>query len=227
MLRPRRANAPPLLKWRPIVPTPQCPRTEFNRDQRSARRTLRVVSGLSRGASASSIALILALLALAPLEAGAQVAADTEVPRSTWWLTFGVGPTSAEVATLLSLTTAYRPGRAGSLRLVEASPFDPMGPRTGMELREVALIWHWGESLDNAWYSVGAGAGVAWGTERTLQGFSVLEHKVGPGPGLAIEGQLNWRPTRSFGGGLIAFGHLGDGTSFGGLVFALQAGRLR
>jgi hypothetical protein len=188
------------------------------------------MSGLSRETSPPCCTFILALvalLALAPLKAGAQVAEDTELPRSTWWLTLGVGPTSGEVATLLSMTTAYRPGRAGSLRLIEASPLDPMGPGTGMELREVSLTWHLGESLDAVWYSIGAGAGVAWGTERTLQGFSVLERKVGPSPGLAIEGQVQFRPTGSIGGGVVAFGHFGDGTSFGGLVFALRVGRIR
>jgi len=187
------------------------------------------MSGLSRGASGSSIALILALLALAPLKAGAQVAADTEVPRSTWWLTFGVGPTSAEVATLLSLTTAYRPGRAGSLRLVEASPFhlDSMLPYTGTELGEVALTWHLGKSLDTVWYSAGAGAGVAWVTERTLlRDYDVLKHKVGPTPGLALEGRVHTHATGRIGAGLVAFAHLGDGTSFGGVVLTLRVGRI-
>lgn len=138
-----------------------------DRGRRRAFRWEHVMSGLSRETSPPCCTLTLALvalLALAPLKAGAQVAEDTEVSPSTWWLTLGVGPTSGEVATLLSLTTAYRPGRAGSLRLIEASPFDPMGPGTGMELREVSLTWHLGESLDAVWYSIGAGAGVAWGS---------------------------------------------------------------
>ncbi len=191
----------------------------------------RVMSALSRETRPPcrtfTLALV-ALLALAPLKAGAQVAEDTEVSPSTWWLTLGVGPTSREVATLLSLSTAYRPGRAGSLRLIEASRFDPMGPGTGMELREVSLIWHLGDSLDAVWYSIGAGVGVAWGTDRTLQGFTVLESKVGPSPGLAIESQVQFRPHGRIGGGVVAFGHLGDGTSFGLLAVSngLKVGEL-
>jgi len=186
--------------------------------------------GLSRGSLGSASIFILALVVLSPPEAGAQVQEESLVPPSTWWLTLGVGPTSAEVPILLSLTTAYRPGRAGSLRLVDASPFhfDFMLPYTGTELGEVALTWHLAKSLDTVWYSAGAGVGVASVTERTLlRDYNVLKHKVGPSPGLALEGRVHTHATGRIGAGLVAFAHLGDGTSFGGVVLALRAGRIR
>jgi len=185
------------------------------------------VRGLSRGTPASACVLFLAILLIVPSAARAQVREGPVDALSTWWLTLGVGPSSAGAAGLLSLTTAFGPERAGSLRLVGTSSFDPMGPGTGKEMTEVSLIWHLGKSLESSWYSIGAGAGVAWGTERTLQGFTTTERKIEPGPGLAIEGQVNWRPAGRLGGSLVVFGHLGDGASFGGLVLGLQAGRLR
>jgi len=89
------------------------------------------------------------------------------------------------------------PGPSDSSR--RAPSIDPLGPGIGEELTEVSLTWHLGEALGTGWYSIGAGAGVAWGRTWTRQGFTTSERKIGLSPGLAIEGKVNWRPTGSLG----------------------------
>jgi len=114
-------------------------------------------------------------------------------------------------------------------RWVQGSRFDlSLGPGTGKDVGEVSALYGRGSGGPRWWRSAGIGLGMVYGTEyRQVDDWIPEEREIGPTIGLALEGQLNWHPSRLVGIGLLGFGNVNSDSPFGGLLLAVQVGRLR
>lgn len=102
-------------------------------------------------------------------------------------------------------------GQLLGVRWFQGSRFDPLGFGTGKDLGEVSALYGRRTEGPRWWRSAGIGLGMVFG----------------PTIGLALEGQLNWHPSRLVGIGLLGFGNVNTDSPFGGLLLAVQVGRLR
>ena len=172
--------------------------------------------------------LALLALGLLPMRALEAQERPAEIGQPTLaWVSLGLGGASMGLAGGAAISV-QRAGHLVSLRSVDGGPVDPLGPGTGRHLTEFALMYGRGAASPQRWSSVGIGVGAVWGSEKRRSGGWVLyERKISPTPGVALEAQLNWQPTSSVGAGLLLFGNVNGHSPMGGVLFAVQVGRLR
>jgi hypothetical protein len=147
------------------------------------------------------------------------------------WGDFGFGPgvlsQSAEIAIHLGANVQTGANvftvRASAAASVLQALIDAIGGTSGTSAAgDIGVLYGRGNRGGAIRTAVAAGIGRAY-VDRDSAGATVRVHRLT----IPVEAQVAWRPTPVIGLAVIGFGSFNSAQSFGGLVVALQIGRMR